>query len=111
MKLVRRKETAKIDKTNNSLWNATIAAGMPASIPCEMEDIFGWSVDFFGLQEGDEFTVIFDERWIDTVRVGTGMVWGRVPAQRQTLPCHPLPGRTDGWLIGTRTATACADSS
>ena len=76
VKLVRRKETAKIDKTNNSLWNATIAAGMPASIPCEMEDIFGWSVDFFGLQEGDEFTVIFDERWIDTVRVGTGMVWG-----------------------------------
>ena len=33
VKLVRRKETAKIDKTNNSLWNATIAAGMPASIP------------------------------------------------------------------------------
>lgn len=74
--VVRRKETARITKSVPSLWNATIAAGIPASIPCEMEDIFGWSVDFFGLQEGDEFTVIFDERWIDTVRVGTGMVWG-----------------------------------
>lgn len=74
--IVRRKETARITKSVPSLWNATISAGIPASIPCEMEDIFGWSVDFFGLQDGDEFTVIFDERWIDSVRIGTGMVWG-----------------------------------
>lgn len=71
--VVRRKETAKI---NSSLWNAIVAAGIPAAISCDMEDIFGWSVDFFGLQQGDEFTVIFDERWIDTVRIGTGRVWG-----------------------------------
>ena len=95
VKLVRRKETAKIDKTNNSLWNATIAAGMPASIPCEMEDIFGWSVDFFGLQEGDEFTVIFDERWIDTVRVGTGMVWGAEFRHNGKL-YRAIPFRQDG---------------
>ena len=111
VKLVRREETAKIDKTNNSLWNATIAAGMPASIPCEMEDIFGWSVDFFGLQEGDEFTVIFDERWIDTVRVGTGMVWGAEFRHNGKL-YRAIPFRQDGRVaIGTRTATACADSS
>ena len=73
---VRRRETASIDKEHNSLWLATMAADMPASLPCEIENIFGWSVDFFSLQEGDEFTVIFDERWIDTVRVGTGMIWG-----------------------------------
>ena len=95
VKLVRRKETAKIDKTNNSLWNATIAAGMPASIPCEMEDIFGWSVDFFGLQEDDEFTVIFDERWIDTVRVGTGMVWGAEFRHNGKL-YRAIPFRQDG---------------
>lgn len=93
--VVRRRETAKIDKTNNSLWNATIAAGMPASIPCEMEDIFGWSVDFFGLQEGDEFTVIFDERWIDTVRVGTGMVWGAEFRHNGKL-YRAIPFRQDG---------------
>lgn len=94
---VRRKEKAKIDKINNSLWNATIAAGMPASIPCEMEDIFGWNVDFFALQEGDEFTVIFDERWIDTVRVGTGTVWG-AEFRHNGKVYRAIPFRQDGRL-------------
>lgn len=95
VKLVRRKETAKITKSVPSLWSATIAAGIPASIPCEMEDIFGWSVDFFGLQDGDEFTVIFDERWIDTVRIGTGMVWGAEFRHNGKL-YRAIPFRQDG---------------
>lgn len=95
--IVRRKETAAIDKEHNSLWHATMAAGMPPSLPCEIEDIFGWSVDFFSLQEGDEFTVIFDERWIDTVRVGTGMVWGAEFTHNGR--CYrAIPFRQDGRL-------------
>lgn len=97
VQIVRRRETARIDKEHNSLWMATVAAGMPASIPCEMEDIFGWSVDFFGLQEGDEFTVIFDERWIDTVRVGTGMVWG-AQFKHNDRTFNAIPFKQDGRL-------------
>ena len=93
----RRKETAKISKTNNSLWNATIAAGIPAGIPAQMEDIFGWSVDFFGLQEGDEFTVIFDEQWIDSIRVGTGMVWG-AEFRHNGKTYRAIPFRQEGHL-------------
>ena len=95
--ILRRKETAKISKTNNSLWNATIAAGIPAGIPAQMEDIFGWSVDFFGLQEGDEFTVIFDEQWIDSLRVGTGMVWG-AEFRHNGKTYRAIPFRQEGHL-------------
>jgi murein DD-endopeptidase MepM/ murein hydrolase activator NlpD len=41
-----------------------------------MEDIYQWTVDFFGIQQGDSFTVIYDEKFIDTLSVGVGRVWG-----------------------------------
>ncbi len=75
VELQRRKATAKIE---SSLWNCMMANDLPAALSCEMEDIFGWSVDFFGLQKGDEFTVIYDEEFIDTTRVGIGQIWGAV---------------------------------
>ncbi len=71
--LRRRMETAEI---RSSLWNAMAERDLPAALSSKLEDIYGWSVDFFGLQEGDRLTVIFDERYIDTVRVGIGRVWG-----------------------------------
>ncbi len=71
--VVRRKETAEI---KSSLWNAMAASDLPPALSSTLEDIYGWSIDFFGLQEGDKLTVVFDERYIDTVRVGIGRVWG-----------------------------------
>lgn len=61
---------------SSSLWNCMMEHDLPAALSVEMEDIFGWSVDFFALTEGDEFTVIYDEKFIDTMRVGVGQVWG-----------------------------------
>lgn len=71
--LRRRKEDAVI---TSSLWNAMANNDLPPALSVELEDIFGWSVDFFGLQEGDKITVIFDEKYIDTMRVGIGTIWG-----------------------------------
>ncbi|MDY3979351.1 MAG: M23 family metallopeptidase [Tidjanibacter sp.] len=73
--LVRRVVTADID---SSLWNCIADHNLPPSLAVELEDIFGWSINFFALQTGDEFTVIFDERYIEDKRVGTGTIWGVV---------------------------------
>ncbi len=72
-RLVRRKVTAGIE---SSLWNSLVAQNIPGELAIKMEDIYGWSVDFFALHEGDTFTVIFDERYIDGKSVGVGTVWG-----------------------------------
>ena len=69
----RRKSTAII---NTSLWGAIMEANLPYALASEMEDIYQWTVDFFGLQLGDRFTVIYDEKFIDTLSVGIGRVWG-----------------------------------
>ena len=69
----RKKSTAVI---SSSLWGAIMEAKLPYSLASEMEDIYQWTVDFFGIQEGDQFTVIYDEKFIDTLSVGIGRVWG-----------------------------------
>lgn len=70
---VRQKRSAVIE---SSLWGAIMEAGLPYALAAEMEDIYQWTVDFFGIQKGDSFTVIYDERYIDTLSAGVGRVWG-----------------------------------
>lgn len=71
---IRRKKSTAI--ISSSLWSAIMEAKLPYSLASEMEDIYQWTVDFFGIQEGDQFTVIYDEKFIDTLSVGIGRVWG-----------------------------------
>ena len=73
VKIVRKKNTATI---TSSLWGAIMEADLPHSLAAEMEDIYQWTIDFFGIQEGDCFTVIYDEKFIDDSSVGVGRVWG-----------------------------------
>ena len=73
LEIRRKKSTATI---SSSLWGAIIEAELPYSLAAEMEDIYQWTVDFFGIQQGDSFTVIYDEKFIDTLSVGIGRVWG-----------------------------------
>ncbi len=60
----------------SSLWGAIMRDSLPYALAAELEDIYQWTVDFFGIQEGDNFTVIYDEKLIDTTHVGIGRVWG-----------------------------------
>ncbi len=69
----RQKRSATIE---SSLWGAIMEADMPYALAAEMEDIYQWTVDFFGIQPGDAFTVIYDERSIDSAVVGIGRIWG-----------------------------------
>ncbi|MDR1670997.1 MAG: M23 family metallopeptidase [Alistipes sp.] len=63
----------------SSMWNAIAGNGLPLALAVELEEIFGWSVDFFGIQEGDSFDVIYDQRYVDTVKMnGVGRIWGAV---------------------------------
>ncbi len=72
--LRRQKKSATID---SSLWGAIMQENLPYSLAAELEDIYQWTVDFFGIQKGDRFTVIYDEKFIDdTIPAGIGRVWG-----------------------------------
>lgn len=46
---------------NESLWNDMIRAGASPMLISELADIYQWSVNFFGLQEGDRFRMIYTQ--------------------------------------------------
>ena len=60
----------------SSLWNAMAEADCDASLILELSDIYAWTIDFFGIQEGDSCKVVFEKKYIagDTVSFGIGNV-------------------------------------
>lgn len=62
----------------SSLWNCMIENNMTPALAMDLSDIYAWSIDFFGLQEGDNFTVIYDEKFVDSTSVGAGRIWGAI---------------------------------
>lgn len=59
----------------SSLWNDMLAAGGSAALICDLSDIYAWTVDFFGVQKGDRFRVLYDEKVCEDEVIGVGTVW------------------------------------
>jgi murein DD-endopeptidase MepM/ murein hydrolase activator NlpD len=59
---------------NSSLWNALAGNQAPPVLAIGLSEIYQWSVDFFGLQKGDQFKVFYYENYIDSVPVGVGRI-------------------------------------
>lgn len=62
----------------SSLWASMDKAGMNPSMIKDFENIYQWTIDFFGLQEGDHFTVIYDALSIEGKPYGAENIWGAV---------------------------------
>ena len=50
---------------NSSLWNDMRDAGVSPLLIISLSDIYAWTIDFFGLQKGDRFRVLYDEKMCD----------------------------------------------
>ncbi len=53
-----------------SLWDAAIENGLNPNLTGELSDIYQWTIDFFGLQPGDRFKVVYEEQFIEDKSVG-----------------------------------------
>ena len=49
----------------SSLWNDMRAAGASPLLIMDLAEIYAWTVNFFGLQDGDRFRVIYDQTVCD----------------------------------------------
>ncbi len=58
-----------------SLWDAILSEGLHPSLAGDLSDIFAWTVDFFGLQKGDNFKVIYEELLLDGKELDVGKIY------------------------------------
>ncbi|SDC31082.1 M23 family metallopeptidase [Williamwhitmania taraxaci] len=70
---IRRKASGTIQ---TSLWEAMVKDSLPPSLVLDLSDIYAWTIDFFAIQKGDGFEVIYDELYIDKKSVGVGKIYG-----------------------------------
>lgn len=58
----------------SSLWNAVIDNGGDANLAVHLSDVYAWTIDFFGIQDGDSFDAVYERQYIDNEPVGMGEV-------------------------------------
>lgn len=60
----------------SSLWQTMVDNDLSYDLASRLEDVFGWSIDFHHVQNGDRFKVIYESRSIDGQVVGVGDILG-----------------------------------
>jgi murein DD-endopeptidase MepM/ murein hydrolase activator NlpD len=82
-----------------SLWDALITEGLNPELAVELSDIYAWTIDFFGLQKGDTFKVIYEEKYIGEKPVGIGKILGAlfISSGRPVYAIPMIQGGTESY--------------
>jgi murein DD-endopeptidase MepM/ murein hydrolase activator NlpD len=59
-----------------SLWESMQAADANPMLAVELSEIFAWTIDFFGIQQGDRYKVIYEESYVDSTSLGINKIMG-----------------------------------
>lgn len=79
VELVARKVTIKQrtvqGSIENSLYESLTDQSISPEIAVRLSEIYAWTIDFFRLQKGDRYELIFEERYVDdSIKAGTGKI-------------------------------------
>lgn len=59
---------------NSSLYQTMVDNGATPLLANTLSDVYAWQIDFFHIQKGDKFKVVFEEKYADGEFVGVGKV-------------------------------------
>ncbi len=59
---------------NSSLWNSIEDAKADPNLAIALAQIYQWTIDFYAIQKGDEFKVIFEDLSVDGKSVAMGVI-------------------------------------
>ena len=59
----------------SSLWNSLVENKMSPTLVMELSSIYAWTIDFFRIQKGDYFKVVYEEKYVEGEFIGIGRVY------------------------------------
>ncbi|HAH25105.1 MAG TPA: metalloendopeptidase [Prolixibacteraceae bacterium] len=59
----------------SSLWNAMAEQALSPNLAMDLSEIFQWSIDFFGIKKGDQFSLVYEENFVYGKSIGTGRIF------------------------------------
>ncbi|AKA34819.1 M23 family metallopeptidase [Flagellimonas lutaonensis] len=60
---------------NSSLSQTLDSLGVDYAVTINLSEIYAWTIDFFRLEKGDKFKIVYDEKYInDTIYAGSGAI-------------------------------------
>jgi murein DD-endopeptidase MepM/ murein hydrolase activator NlpD len=59
----------------SSLWNAMTENNVDPNLANELSEIYAWAIDFFRIQKGDAYKVIYDALYVEDEYIGIGKVY------------------------------------
>jgi murein DD-endopeptidase MepM/ murein hydrolase activator NlpD len=67
-----------------SLSHTVAELGLPYQVSHRLSEIYAWTIDFFRLQQGDSFSIVFEEKYIDGEPAGIGHILASSFTHRET---------------------------
>jgi murein DD-endopeptidase MepM/ murein hydrolase activator NlpD len=58
----------------SSLWNSLVENGRDPALASEMSEVYAWTIDFFGIQKGDYYKVVYEDLKVEGRSIGVGKV-------------------------------------
>ena len=58
-----------------SLWNTMSDNGLDPMLALDLNNIYQWTIDFYAIQKGDRFRLIYDELFVDSTSIGIGTIY------------------------------------
>src|SRR5690606_6670772 len=61
---------------NQSLWVSMEEQQLPVDLITAMENALGWSVDFYHIQKGDAYKLVYERTYVEGEPIGIGKLLG-----------------------------------
>lgn len=71
---VHRKRQEVAGVINGSLYETFDEMGVPSGLAMRLADVFSCTIDFYKIQKGDKFKIIYDQDFVDDKPIGVGVI-------------------------------------
>jgi len=63
-----------VGKIDGSLWVTMNENKADPNLAIELSEIYAWTIDFFGLYQGDSYKIVYEKTYADTQYIGIGKI-------------------------------------